>query len=425
MTTPSYGAPIPPEGIPTDYREGYVRARVMDPSLADSYVAHTIIGDPKGDELIDHLADMEPPKRQALYRGLMDRDPEVERTAPALARDLFEEAAQPPEWYDPHATMPGTRAFFRDADAILQAFAAGVIVEGFASNISKSFVITGRLRDQGLNRLQMNNRHVLDIFLPGGLERLGDGWKLSLRIRLVHAQVRRLLLRSQEWDAAAWGTPISAAHLGLGAASFSARLILHSTRLGVNMTREERESFMMIWRYSYHLMGIPESMQPKTEQEALHFFDVAAACEPPPDMESVVASHALVKAIPVLLGLTEEKETNRTTQEAYTISRALIGHRLADALRYPRFRTTGVLQTKRLKRRFRNTVGRALPPLFRSTKLDNLSGVMAISLYEDSGISYAMPNYLGRNVKWGDLPPEQGARQIADASHTERANRLE
>ena len=38
--------------------------------------------------------------------------------------------------------------------------------------------------------------------MPGGLEPGGDGWKLSLRIRLVHAQSRKLIREtSDEWDA--------------------------------------------------------------------------------------------------------------------------------------------------------------------------------------------------------------------------------
>lgn len=407
MTTQKPGTRVPEEAVPTDYRDGYARARTMDPALADSYIIHTTIGDPKGDELTDYLADMAPQKRQALYRGLMDEDPAIIRDAPALARALFEETSQVPDWYNAEATLPGIRAFLRDADSILQAFAAGVIVEGFAANISKSFVITGRLRDQGLNRLRMNNRHLLEIFLPGGLERHGDGWKLSFRIRLVHAQVRRLLSQSKDWDAAAWGTPISAAHLGMGAASFSARLIHQSARLGVRMSPQERESFMLVWRYCYHLMGIPQPMMPKSEKETLHFFDVAAACEPPADMESVVASHALIKAIPQLLGVTGEKEISATTKEAYTISRALIGHRLADQLHYPKHWATGLLLAKGLKRRFHRTLGRALPRLYRKTPLDNISGVMSVALYDDSGISYALPNYLGRNAKWGEPPPQE------------------
>lgn len=43
-----------------------------------------------------------------------------------------------------------------------------------------------------------NNRHMVEIFLPGGLYREGDGWKLSVRIRIIHAQMRYLLNQSED-----------------------------------------------------------------------------------------------------------------------------------------------------------------------------------------------------------------------------------
>ena len=80
--------------------------------------------------------------------------------------------------------------FLLNSDQFLAGFAAGAIVEGFATRISKSFAITGRMIDDGVRRLKQNLRHLLDIFLPRGVEPSGDGWKLTLRIRLVHAKVR-------------------------------------------------------------------------------------------------------------------------------------------------------------------------------------------------------------------------------------------
>ena len=95
-----------------------------------------------------------------------------------------------------------------------------------------------------------NNRHMVEMYLPGGLERYGDGWKLSARIRLAHAQVRYLLDNSPDWDTPAWGIPISAAHTGFALTAFSARLLKHMKRLGAVYNHEEAKSFMDVWRYS-------------------------------------------------------------------------------------------------------------------------------------------------------------------------------
>ena len=139
-----------------------------------------------------------------LIQAAMDEDDKGLSDAPQSLLDFFEKVSHPPAWWDPAATGPGIRSYHRHSAMILQAFAAGVLVEGFTTNIARSFIITGRLRDQGVRRLQNNNRHVMEIFWPEGLERYGDGWKLSVRIRLVHAQVRRLLRQSPDWEAEAW-----------------------------------------------------------------------------------------------------------------------------------------------------------------------------------------------------------------------------
>ena len=36
--------------IPTDYTQGYEKARAISPDVADKYVKHTLIGDPLAEE---------------------------------------------------------------------------------------------------------------------------------------------------------------------------------------------------------------------------------------------------------------------------------------------------------------------------------------------------------------------------------------
>ena len=70
--------------------------------------------------------------------------------APQVLRDFFIDMppADPP-WLDYEAFVPGIRAFHRNSGLILSGFAAGVLVDGFTTYIAKSFVLTGRVIDQG------------------------------------------------------------------------------------------------------------------------------------------------------------------------------------------------------------------------------------------------------------------------------------
>ena len=277
-----------PLHIPSDYAPGFELAQAVDPERASNYLAHTLIGDPPADKLLAELAPLGQAETGRLIRIGMDGDDSALRDAPVCVREFFDSLAEPPAWVDQSEFTPGIRLFHRNVQVVLAALLGGVLVEGFSTNIAKSFFITGRLRDQGIRRLKQNNRHMVEIFLPGGLERDGDGWKLTVRIRLVHAQARLLLSRSEDWDSAAWGVPISAAHLGFAVTAFSARLLKHIGGLGASVDSDERTSFMAVWRYVSYLMGIPDTILFQNEVDALELFEIGAMCEPPPSMESII-----------------------------------------------------------------------------------------------------------------------------------------
>ncbi len=380
--------------IPEDYVPGYERARRIDPELADNYVAHTHIGDPVADAFIEALSDRSRTEAYRFIEAGVNQDAEALSGAPQAVQEFFETVGQPPDWFHLEDFTPGIRSFHRESDLIFQALVGGSLIEGFSSNIARSFDITGRLRDQGVRRLEQNNRHVVEIFLPGGLARFGDGWKLSIRIRIVHAQVRRLLNRSEEWDLQAWGVPLSAAHMGLASAAFSARLLRHATRLGVPFSDEERESFMQIWRYTMHLMGVPSTILWRDEREALKLFEVATACEPPPGADSIVMAHELVEAVPLVLGIKGEKERETLLKLAFSVSRALIGSEMADHLKFPKYRTWGVLEEVWLRTRLDLIESKIFQSRGRANRFSHFQYLMNASIYDQGGISFRLPDHV-------------------------------
>ena len=395
MATRASGEPIPAHRVPGDYRPGYAEARAAAPELADRYVAHTLVGDPVADALMDHLAALERDEAARLLReGIENPEGGALVDAHPPARAFFADANAAPPWLDPDAFRPAWRMFHRNTETVLGGLLAGVLVEGFATNISKSFFITGRLRDQGARRLRQNNRHMMEIFLPDGLERRGDGWKLSVRLRLVHAQVRYLLRNSDQWDAPAWGEPVSAAHLGFAISAFSARLLKHMKSLGASYDETERASFMQVWRYTGHLMGVPESMLFRDEAEALRLFQVGLQCEPPPGVESAVMAHALINSAPLIVGLSEPEERRRMARYIFRISRALVGSELADRLHYPPARSFGALPWYRLKRGYGRLVAKAFPRHGAHSDFAHFANLLAAAQYDDAGISYDLPDHV-------------------------------
>ena len=389
--------------IPTDYAEGYEEARRLAPDIADNYVAHSLIGDPLGDAMMEDLGQLPAEEAARLIEAAMQQEgEEALKDAPDSLLEFFRDAEATPEWVDYGEFAPGVRMFHRNSPLILAAFVAGTLIEGFATNIAKSFFITGRVRDQGVRRLGQNNRHIIEIFFPNGMQRHGDGWKLSVRIRIIHAQVRRLLSLSEDWDAAAWGTPISAAHLGYAIAGFSAGLLNHMKTLGAIYSDEEYDSFMAVWRYSGHLMGIPDSILFQDAEEALKLLKIGRICEPETPLESIVMANALINSAPLLVGITEPRDRQRLASYVYRISRSLIGTEVADALHYPKLSTHGVIWYFKMTQRYGYLLDRILPIRRQSSDHARFMSLLEVSIYDQGGISYALPDnaHVERSSHW-------------------------
>ena len=389
--------------IPTDYTQGYEEARAISPDVADKYVKHTLIGDPLAEGMAADLNEFSAADQSRLIEAAMNNDGEdALRDAPASLRAFFKDAGTPPEWLDYAAFAPGVRMFHRNSQVCLAAFVAGVLIEGFTTNIAKSFFITGRVRDQGVRRLGQNNRHMMEIFLPGGLYRDGNGWKLSVRIRIVHARLRHLLNNSEEWDTEAWDVPISAAHLGYAISAFSARLLKHMKTLGATYTDEEYESFMAVWRYSGKLMGIPETILFRDADEGLRLWEIALTCEPPPQVESIVMAHSLVNSAPLIAGRTDPAGRRSLAQYVYRVSTPLIGKEIARSLMYPAVSTFGVVLWFRMQQRYGHVLKRLLPGNREDSNYTRFTSLLDTSLFDENGIRYTLPDhvYAEESVHW-------------------------
>ena len=381
---------------PTDYdNPGYARARARDPVMADNYVAHSMIGDPLGDAAVEALSSLKRPESARLIGVLMSStNGDSLPDAPPEVLGLLEQVTAVPDWLELSDLNPGVLMFHRNRKMVVGGMLAGVLVEGFSTNISESFFITGRLRDQGVRRLQQNNRHMVEIFFPGGLERFGDGWKLSFRIRIVHAQVRHLLMNSEEWDDDAWGIPLSAAHTGYAISAFSARLLKHMRSLGASYSKEEAASFMLTWRYSGYLMGIPETILFHDGAEALKLFEIGTMCEPEPDAASIVLANSLVNSAPLVVGIDDPEERQKLAKYVYKVSRSLIGDPLANQLNYPKQSTFGVLPWFRSQAMYDRIMSRFFPKAARKSNFANFTTLLSGSRYDDEGIAYDLPDHV-------------------------------
>jgi hypothetical protein len=253
--------------------------------------------------------------------------------APPALRDLFAQLDEVPFWVNWEQLDLGGAVFLRSGlFGVLTAGLAALPLSYSSPAGNKPLVFSGQLIKRASRRLGETARFVYLTSQPGALRRFGDGFKATVKVRLIHAQVRRLLKESGRWDASQWGEPINQAYLAATNLIFSVVLLDGMRSFGLRSTQAEREALMQLWRYSGYLSGVAPELLCATETEARRLLEMVLELEGPPDDDS----RALINALMLVGHATGFKDGDWLPQLCYGISYALIGEERARALGYPR-----------------------------------------------------------------------------------------
>jgi hypothetical protein len=197
--------------------------------------------------------------------------------APASLVALFADIEQDPPWVDHARVERGARAFRRYGADVFR-FAGAVTLEAYSeSSVAKPLVLTGAYAGASTkHRFLETAAFWIAVSEPGGLAAGAPGRASALRVRVMHVFVRKRLTEHPEWDAAAWGVPISQsdALLTLMGGSFAPGLAMQA--MGYRPTTDEILAMMHFWRYVGHLMGVRPRWYPRDLREAFQLAFVTA-----------------------------------------------------------------------------------------------------------------------------------------------------
>jgi hypothetical protein len=251
-------------------------------------------------------------------------------------RAFFAHAEHVPAWVDWTTLDRGGKVLFRTGPVGGLVLGAKSLVLGYASpGGNKPLVLSGRLREQAARRLNETARFVQATCEPGGLQRFAPGYRIALKVRLMHARVRFMINRSDKWDAAAWGAPINQHDMAATTLLFSLILIDGVRELGMRVNGDEADDYMQLWRYSGHLMGVDPELLATSEAEARRLADIIAATTAEPDEDSRALVRALMESggAPAMQSTRAEKAlAERRIHFGYAMCRELVGDDLADKL---------------------------------------------------------------------------------------------
>lgn len=203
-----------------------------------------------------------PPRQGDLLEELR----EGSQTDPVL-HQFWSNRRKVPDWVDWAQLERGQRVFHR----YILASITGFVLQGFvAENSSASGVFevltrTGGFHPKNLSRrLQDTFRWLLEVtsdlrsIQPGG-----KGHADTIRVRLLHAQVRQRILKLTEqrpsyYDKGRHGLPINTHDSVHSISTFCCSPMWSELpKVGVKPTQQEIQDYVALFRYLGHLLGVP------------------------------------------------------------------------------------------------------------------------------------------------------------------------
>ncbi|HEU4410896.1 MAG TPA: oxygenase MpaB family protein [Polyangiaceae bacterium] len=335
--------------IPTRFRN-LDRARQLYGDRADRLAGFLFRCDPPADRAVEAMASLPPGRGWALLKRAIASGVESVPEAPEAFRELFRELERVPAWVDRPTLDRGGRLLLRSG--LLGGLVLGTasLVYGYSSpGGNKPLIASGALSHSVGRRLGETSRFVQATCSPGGLDRRGAGFDATVRVRVMHAQVRRLLRASGRWRNDDWGEPINQHDMAATSLLFSLAVIDGLRKLGFRVSQSEVDDYLHLWRYSGHLMGVDPELLPASEGDARRLWGLIELTEGEPDDDSRALTRALLDA-PLAQARTpdERRQAERIVALSRTFCRALVGDRLADQLAVPRSQLRHVLPALRL-----------------------------------------------------------------------------
>ncbi|KAI8810482.1 hypothetical protein BJ742DRAFT_800435 [Cladochytrium replicatum] len=243
------------------------------------------VGDPLADACLDTFWDPEAGLTAPagdIVAALLEEHTTTKGAMTHPARKAFmDQVLAVPVWVNEGQIMLGQRVFWSFAEPMVLSLGYAVLAGGFSSpSLSRTLAYTGHLSSGTPQRVAVRlletTQFVMDVC--GGLEAimpLGQGWQTTVRVRFLHASVRRKVKaynRNRQTKGELNDTvlenyaikddyvPINQGEMAMTILGFYASPILGLRLMFINPTAEQVKNYGHLWAYISYIMGVlPEN----------------------------------------------------------------------------------------------------------------------------------------------------------------------
>ena len=314
-----------------------------DVSLDDGFLdAMRATIDPPADAVARTLIDQGAHRQVAdliKKREMWDADGEPSRLLPEDIRAYMKAASALPPWRDEGMINEAEQFFLLYGLASSTLLACASLPQCYVMKYgTEVLAYTKFLQVDPTRRIRETAQMVMDVMVPGGLQPGGRGVRATMKVRVMHAIVRHMIMNDPRAVAnpsdpalrAKFGLPINQEDMVYTLMTFSYVVINGFATMGYDMTERQKEGYVHCWNVVGYLMGIREELLPARFADAAELFAAIQRRQHGESPAGVKLTKALIESVedalpgehhdPLIAALTR-KLVGETTADALGIVR--------------------------------------------------------------------------------------------------------
>jgi hypothetical protein len=215
-------------------------------------------------------------------RQMWDPDGEPARQLPEDIRSYMKTASVLPPWRDEAMVNEAEQFFLRYGLASSTLLACASLPQCYVMKYgTEVLAYTKFLQVDPTRRIRETAQMVMDVMVPGGLQAGGRGVRATMKVRVMHAIVRHMIMDDPRAIAnpsdpalkASFGLPVNQEDMAYTLMTFSYVVIEGFRTMGYQMTDRQREGYIHCWNVVGYLMGIREELIPASFADARQLFE--------------------------------------------------------------------------------------------------------------------------------------------------------
>ncbi|WP_040806836.1 oxygenase MpaB family protein [Nocardia concava] len=215
--------------------------------------------------------------------------------APDSLRDLLTPLMNLPDWFDPVQIRRGAELWWRFAPAVIIGLGGTLMTAYRFGDLNKPQAMNSRSETMAARRYEETSRWVLAATDPGMLIPGGTGFDTTIRIRFVHAMVRRQLRTGGKWNRTVWGDPIHTTGMAVTANAFLLMPLSMYEAFDIPFSADDVEAMRQLWCWIGFLMGVPDELLAHSVEDAGNITRAATIVFAPPDQDTEILTRALLR----------------------------------------------------------------------------------------------------------------------------------